>query len=125
MAMFAACVLQPGIYFAINSPAGIVGQAPEAAAAAISIWGFPITAGEMHALAQSVEIGRASGGKECRSRGDWSSDVCSSDLGGDRGPGAGSRGRRHQHLGISDYGRRNARAGSVRGDRKSVWRERV
>src|SRR5207302_8550721 len=54
MAMIAACVLQPGTYYAINSPSGIVGAAPEAAATTISNWGFPITAGEMHSLAQAV-----------------------------------------------------------------------
>jgi carbon starvation protein len=54
MATVAACVLEPGTYFAIDSPAGIAGQLPEKAAATITGWGFPVSAASMGALAQSV-----------------------------------------------------------------------
>ena len=54
MATVAACVLEPGTYFAISSPAGIAGQLPDTAARTISGWGFPVTAAGMQALAQSV-----------------------------------------------------------------------
>jgi len=42
MAVSQACVLQPGVYFAINS-GGNRRPAPETAAATISAWGFPVT----------------------------------------------------------------------------------
>jgi carbon starvation protein len=54
MAMVAACAMQPGVYFAINSPAGIVGATPEAAAATISNWGFPLVGQTMTDLAHKV-----------------------------------------------------------------------
>ena len=43
MALVAACALEPGLYFAMNSPAALIGTTPERAAAAISSWGFAIS----------------------------------------------------------------------------------
>src|SRR5437763_635324 len=54
MAMIAACTLTPGAYFAINSPAGVVGATPVDATAMISSWNFPITPADMSHLASSV-----------------------------------------------------------------------
>jgi carbon starvation protein len=54
MAMVAACAMPPGVYFAINSPASIVGGTPEAASTTISSWGFPLAAGTMTDLAHKV-----------------------------------------------------------------------
>jgi carbon starvation protein len=52
--MVAACAMPPGVYFAINSPASIVGSTGEAAAATISGWGFPLAPEMMAKLAHNV-----------------------------------------------------------------------
>ncbi len=54
MAIIAATLLDPGVYFAINTGAGIVGSAPAAAVATISGWGFPVTVDQMHTLAREM-----------------------------------------------------------------------
>ena len=54
MALIAASTLQPGVYFAVNAPAGVVGAAPAAATATITSWGFPVTESEMTELARDA-----------------------------------------------------------------------
>jgi len=54
MAMIAATVLDPGVFFAINSPAGVVGKEAINAVATISSWGFPVTVTQMQALADQM-----------------------------------------------------------------------
>jgi carbon starvation protein len=54
MALIAATLLDPGVFFAINSGAGIVGATPEAAVHTISGWGFPVTVEQMRNLASAM-----------------------------------------------------------------------
>src|SRR5258707_2231174 len=57
MAMIAAVMLQPGVYFAINSPAGIVGTG-SAAADKITSWGYPVT--DAHMIELAADVGESS-----------------------------------------------------------------
>src|SRR5580704_8320567 len=85
MAMVAACAMPPGVYFAINSPAGIVGASPGEAAATISSWGYPLTAQTMtnlaHAVGEHTLLNRAGGAPSLAV---GMAQIFSSTIGGDR-----------------------------------------
>jgi carbon starvation protein len=85
MAMVAACAMTPGVYFAINSPASIVGATPAAAAATISSWGYPLSAETMtnlaHAVGEQTLLNRAGGAPSLAV---GMAQIFSSTIGGDR-----------------------------------------
>jgi len=54
MALVAASTLEPGLYFALNSPTAIIGTTPDSAAAAISSWGFTVTPDMLKEAARNV-----------------------------------------------------------------------
>ncbi|WP_085729394.1 carbon starvation CstA family protein [Pseudomonas sp. R37(2017)] len=54
MAMVAASVIDPGVYFAMNSPAAVVGADAVAVAQTVSSWGFAITPDALQAVAHDI-----------------------------------------------------------------------
>jgi len=54
MALIAASVLEPGLYFAMNSPPGLIGATPAEASQVISGWGFPIAPEVIEGTARDV-----------------------------------------------------------------------
>ena len=54
MAMICATVLEPGVYFAINSPAAVLGTTVESAAEAVRTLGFVVTPEALSLLAKEV-----------------------------------------------------------------------
>ncbi|SMF99077.1 carbon starvation CstA family protein [Burkholderia singularis] len=54
MALVAACVIEPGIYFAMNSPAALLGTTPEAVAQTVTQWGFVLTPEMLTETAKAV-----------------------------------------------------------------------
>ncbi|MYN02002.1 carbon starvation protein A [Pseudoduganella sp. DS3] len=65
MALIAASTIEPGVYFAMNSPAALIGTTAESAAQAISAWGFRVTPEMLTQMAadvgESTIISRAGG----------------------------------------------------------------
>lgn len=54
MAMVAAGVIEPGVYFAMNSPAGLIGTTAAKASQVLSGWGFTVTPEMISQVARDV-----------------------------------------------------------------------
>src|SRR3954449_9908065 len=55
MAIIAASIIEPGLYYAMNSPAGAVGSTAQSASQFVNSIGFSISPGALNAAARSVE----------------------------------------------------------------------
>lgn len=55
MAMVAACIIDPGLYFAMNAPAGVIGDNVQAASEAVKSIGYTISPDQLAAAAKAVE----------------------------------------------------------------------
>src|SRR3954447_581645 len=54
MALVSASIIEPGIYFTMNSPTAAIGRTPESAAAKVSEWGFKVTPEHIQKTAKDV-----------------------------------------------------------------------
>jgi carbon starvation protein len=54
MALICASILDPGVYFALNSPAAVIGKTVESASQVINGWGFAITPEILTQMAKDV-----------------------------------------------------------------------
>jgi carbon starvation protein len=65
MALIAACIIDPGLYYAMNAPAGLLGGTVESASQAVANLGFTITPEQLTAAAAGVQeptlVGRTGG----------------------------------------------------------------
>src|SRR5215210_1842974 len=55
MAIIAACIIEPGLYYAMNAPAAVVGDSVRSASQAVNGMGFQISPGELQSAAAAVE----------------------------------------------------------------------
>ncbi|MEU9711903.1 carbon starvation CstA family protein [Streptomyces sp. NPDC059164] len=55
MAMITACIIDPGLYFAINAPVGVIGDSVQSASQAVANFGFTITPDALAQAAKDVE----------------------------------------------------------------------
>jgi len=55
MAIIAASIIDPGLYYAMNAPAGVLGDTAKSASQAVAGFGFSISPGALNAAAAEVE----------------------------------------------------------------------